>query len=288
MSRVRTLAVAGAFVMTSVPAFAATFASADVNTHANTFLGDVVQGNPGIAVTHNAHASSLPSTALTAQQSVSVVTAGPPVSETGQDKITSTDSATASFASANAGTFRADSAWTAFLPDFRSAAAGVMDNLDAGIGLLPAFDYQFDTTAGDGLFSMTFDVAPVSDTPFSNRGAWDMNLSEDGQSVKFLALDDGGSGTFSAVLEAGHHYDLRLRDNSLLLLRTARARGVNATDTAQFSWNIGPAEGGGGGGGGTGGVPEPSTWALAILGFGLTGAALRRTASHRLAPRALA
>ena len=31
-----------------------------------------------------------------------------------------------------------------------------------------------------------------------------------------------------------------------------------------------------GGGGATGGVPEPATWALMILGFGAAGAALRR------------
>ena len=71
MSRVRTLAVAGAFVMTSVPAFAATFVNANVNTNANTFLGDVFQGNPGISVTHNASASSLPAAPLTAEQSQS-------------------------------------------------------------------------------------------------------------------------------------------------------------------------------------------------------------------------
>jgi hypothetical protein len=32
-----------------------------------------------------------------------------------------------------------------------------------------------------------------------------------------------------------------------------------------------------------GGVPEPSTWALLILGFGLTGAALRRSRQQRVA-----
>jgi hypothetical protein len=275
--------------MTSAPAFAATFGRADVNTNANTFLGDVFQGNPGISVTHNAHASSLPSTLLTAQQSQSFSSVPQSSPFVGQDKITSTDDAQATFASADAGTFHADSSWTAILPDSRGAAFGEMDNFDKGIGLLPAFDYQFDATAGDGLFSMTFAVVPTSDTPFIQRGAWDMNLIEDGtdvlagHSVKFLSLNDGGSGVFSVALQAGHHYELRLRDNAGLVLPNTTFRNINATNTADFAWNINPAEGGGG----TGGVPEPSTWALTVLGFGLTGAALRQTASRRPAPHSL-
>jgi hypothetical protein len=38
----------------------------------------------------------------------------------------------------------------------------------------------------------------------------------------------------------------------------------------------GDIAGGGGGGGGNGGIPEPATWSLMILGFGAAGAMLRR------------
>jgi PEP-CTERM motif len=41
-------------------------------------------------------------------------------------------------------------------------------------------------------------------------------------------------------------------------------------------WAFVEADGGGGGGGGGGAVPEPSSWAMLIAGFGLVGAAARR------------
>jgi hypothetical protein len=278
MRSVPFLAVAGAFVMSTTPAFAASFVSAQVDTNANTFLGDVVLGNPGISVTHSAPASSLPVGTLTALQSQSISTAGPPVSETGQDKVVSTDNAKASFASADVGAFHADSSWSANLPDRRSAGFAEMDNADKGVGILPAFDYVFDAVGADNFFSMDFLVAPAANVAGIQRGAWDMNLLEDGRSVAFRTLDDGGNGTFSSALQTGHRYELRLRDNAGLLLPAGAFRNIEASDSADFSFRISQAAGGGGGDGG-GGVPEPSAWALVILGFGMTGAALRRAAA---------
>jgi opacity protein-like surface antigen len=51
--------------------------------------------------------------------------------------------------------------------------------------------------------------------------------------------------------------------------------GIIVLDDISVTGLSGSLTGGGGGGGGRGGVPEPSAWALMILGFGGVGAALR-------------
>ncbi len=57
--------------------------------------------------------------------------------------------------------------------------------------------------------------------------------------------------------------------------------GVAWNGTATLTYLYSTAEGAPGGGGPGSGAPEPSTWILAIMGFGLAGAALRRRQRQR-------
>ncbi|HEY0437641.1 MAG TPA: PEPxxWA-CTERM sorting domain-containing protein, partial [Phenylobacterium sp.] len=91
-----------------------------------------------------------------------------------------------------------------------------------------------------------------------------------------------GAGEFTQALDAGHRYSVSLISNDGLTFVTDghRTNDFEGASTSQFDWSItGPA---------AGGVPEPATWSLAILGFGLAGAALRRRpgSALRLRPAA--
>lgn len=68
--------------------------------------------------------------------------------------------------------------------------------------------------------------------------------------------------------------DLQGKFGSLLFTGLRNPQGGFVTSTAGI---LPTSSGGGGGGGGGGGVvPEPSTWMLMILGFGLIAQQLRR------------
>ncbi len=110
-------------------------------------------------------------------------------------------------------------------------------------------------------------------------GHWDLTFSEDGGPAVVLPLldalhpgDDIGFESFLSF-HAGHSYRVALRSaegNEFI--------GVSpetAAETARFTWKIAADDPG---------VPEPSTWGLSILGFGLSGAALRRRPTRSRLP----
>ena len=70
------------------------------------------------------------------------------------------------------------------------------------------------------------------------------------------SLDTGGSG-YNSNPGFGTAYSAYVRDHS--------SNGDNSALNYAFRWE-----------GGAGGVPEPATWAMLIVGFGLVGAAARR------------
>ncbi len=151
----------------------------------------------------------------------------------------------------------------------------------------PAWTYAFKAT-GDGAFNLGFDLTGTGQT--GGLGLWDVLVSEDNGPGKLTFLTRtfpqsdfhlANPDAFSLALQAGHRYQISLVTEEGLfdsLLNPARRE---AAETGGFTWSISGGESAGGQGGA--GVPEPTTWALSILGFGLAGASLRRTRIIRTA-----
>ncbi len=130
-------------------------------------------------------------------------------------------------------------------------------------------DWRYDFTAGaDGVFTMDW-LALVSGDTFGFSSWW----LYDGATVVSKDPSHFGSGTITYALNAGQTYSLRLVGNS----------GVNGnalrvgSEGGLFDWRISETDGQPGVG-----IPEPGTWALMLMGFGLVGAGLRarRRAAH--------
>ena len=134
----------------------------------------------------------------------------------------------------------------------------------------PDWSYDFTATA-DGTFTFGFDMHSVATDAFA-LGSFDLVFGFGPTSQEFIRLHDfnptsdnfSASGQVSRQLLAGQTYHVALISNDRLTVRNPVV-GRNSTLFADFNWSIAGQ-----------GVPEPSTWALSILGFGLAGAALRR------------
>jgi hypothetical protein len=131
------------------------------------------------------------------------------------------------------------------------------------------WSYGFQATE-DSVFNLDFDVLGSGDDLFG-LGQWQLEFIGDG--LEFFTLSDGfasgtldnrHTGSFSHLLRNGVNYRVSLIN--LNSLGSFTPNHQSAAMDATFNWSISPVAG----------VPEPSTWALSILGFGLAGAALRR------------
>ena len=139
----------------------------------------------------------------------------------------------------------------------------------------PQWTYSFMAT-GDGRFDLAADLfdAGVEDLFL---GAWRMRFVDNGLSNETtLTSGQVGAGVlevrgrFSHALTAGHNYTVSLvsTDGFGTNGDTTGLTG-HAGESGDFRWSIT-------GGGNDAAVPEPSVWAMAVLGFGLAGASLRR------------
>ena len=131
------------------------------------------------------------------------------------------------------------------------------------------WSYAFQAT-GDSVFNLDFDVLGHGDDLFG-LGQWQLEFVGDG--LEFFTLSDGfasgtldnrHTGSFSHALRDGVNYRVSLIN--LNSLGSFTPNHQSAAMDATFDWSISPVAG----------VPEPATWALSIMGFGLAGAALRR------------
>lgn len=189
------------------------------------------------------------------------------VATSGADSVTSHATETATWASADSGRVQVSDFGHEF--DVSNPSVTQVDTFLAGNEIEPDWTYAF-RAKEDGVFRMDADVTGAGDDLFG-LGRWQLEFVGDG--LTFRELSDNFSGRpgdtehvghFSAALVAGETYRVSLiNENSLSAFSPNHE---HATMDATFDWQVTVA----------GGVPEPRTWTLAILGFGLAGAALRR------------
>jgi len=265
MTRTRLIAAAGGlFALAAAPAFAATATSGQVNANASAALVTSFSGLPGNVNTHGEALHALPD----AISATALATA----SNGANINVSAQQSISASWNDANHGSFAVTSIMseTAFdlIPDQVIQATTIDQSLNR---TLPTWQYAFDATGSDNLFSLDF--ATTVDGNFTGLGTWIVSITRDGQSVAFETITNGfGSGVFTQALDSGHAYVVNVLSNDGLAFVTdgRHTNSFRGNQTSVFDWTItGDTKGGGA-------VPEPSTWALTIAGFGLVGAALRR------------
>ncbi len=136
----------------------------------------------------------------------------------------------------------------------------------------PDWTYAF-TATEDGTFDFGFALRTVATDAFG-LGVWDLIFSAgpgSEEAIRFHGLGSGNfddSGTVSRALLAGHDYRVSLVSRErLTAVGDGAFGGRNSTEFSNFTWAINGA---------SSAAPEPSAWALAILGMGLAGATLRR------------
>jgi PEP-CTERM motif len=201
----------------------------------------------------------------------------------GANSVAAQSAVSAHWASASAGSVTASMGWTVDTPDVGLGAGATLSDSEGAAD----WSYKF-TAEGFDEFNLAFDLQGTGNT--FGLGGWNLLVSDEtGNSFDQITLTGiGATGVAHDNLTLGHTYTVALFNNNaffnppqdVIFLRQAAADTTGGTGSEQdrFDWSIT-----GSGGLNGGGVPEPSTWALAILGFGLTGGALRRRARPALA-----
>jgi hypothetical protein len=162
----------------------------------------------------------------------------------------------ATWASADAGTIDIQWGW-------QSAVSGVSSAVDTN---LTRADWTYNFTAtGNGTFSGNYRVTGQGNNTFGLQpiyGDEDVPFGPYGGDV----FDPTGSGSFSIGLVSGQTYNMRFRNNG----NVSSGNGYTADGSARaiIDWKIAYNN--------VGGVPEPTSWAMLITGFGLVGATARR------------
>jgi hypothetical protein len=192
----------------------------------------------------------------------------------GGDSLTARGAMIANWASADRGTVQvANFGWDIQADD--PAVTDLASMLTDFTGDRPEWTYSF-TATGDGRFDLAADLfgAGVEDQSLAQ---WDVRFVDNGAASETTLTHgfegDGiqeTTGRFRRNLIAGHDYTV-----SLVSLDGFSASGPdisfltgNASENGGMRWSII-------GGGNDDAVPEPSVWAMAVLGFGLAGVSLR-------------
>lgn len=269
------LAVAGGLAMASDPAFAATAISAQINANASAALVTSLAGLPGVTDTHGHALAGLPDGDLGIGLPAAFVSINN--GEGGHNSVEASTGISGSWDSANQGRIGVSSNWDVSVFDPTLGLVVQATTIDQTLShTAPAWQYAFQATGNDDLFSMDFDIQLFGDA--FGRGAWDLNVTQDGQQLGFHTLSNGAaSGNFTQALLSGHDYVFTLTSNDgITLFPDGRHTShFQVDEESLFNWSITGRD--------PAGVPEPSTWALTIVGFGLAGAALRRAPRSRLA-----
>ncbi len=157
-------------------------------------------------------------------------------------------------------------------------------NISPRDAVTPDWSYTF-TATGDGVIDMRYGLdarGGGTDTGFG-LGGWDIGWTGAGGGLHIAApgLAFAGdpnpppdvTGDFSRAVSTGQTYTISVANQARLLAGGTYADDTFALLDASFSWEIRTTPP-------VTGVPEPTSWALMLLGFaGLGGAARRRRAT---------
>lgn len=245
-SRLRLLALSAALGAGSfaVPAGATTAISGSLNLASNATLGS----NPVSTDTANPSWSGTPF-GLNASVSSTVTS--------NRDSLNVSGAASAAWASADSGSVDfTNYGWTFTFPEAASGAADLVTGRGGD-----DWNYTF-TASGDGVITLSYDETLASGNGLG-LGGWAVDFTGSGSGAPVLNVDSPDqNGVFTGALLSGHTYTISLDSNPSLA--SAGAPGTSGRMDGVFQWRIT-----------YGAVPEPSTWAMMLLGVGLLGAAMR-------------
>lgn len=171
------------------------------------------------------------------------------------NSVAASHSVQATWASADAGTIDVQWGW-------QSATSGVTTEINTNVTTAD-WTYNF-TATGNGFFSGNYRVAGQGDT-FGLQpiyGSGDVPFGPYGGDVN----NPTGSGSFSIGLVNGQTYNMLFYNFGNI--SSDGGLTVDGSARATIDWKIAYNN--------VGGVPEPTSWAMLITGFGLVGAAARR------------
>jgi hypothetical protein len=258
MSLVKPLAGAlsalSVLALSGLPAGAATAVSGALNAVANASMNGV----PATDL-ENQSWTGTPTTLSTAVVATAV---------NGQDFITTTGLAEAHWASADSGSVLFNEyGWNFSVSDPNST------NLEADLTQGRGGDdwsYTF-TATQNGTIVLDYNSIFQGGTDKFGLWGWAVDFTGSGSGFPVLsAFDPTQSGVFTGILVAGQTYTIGLNGNPNISVSNGPAN-LSGLMAGNFTWEIT-----------TSGVPEPSTWAMLMLGFsGLGLAGYRQSRSGR-------
>ncbi|WP_293375949.1 PEPxxWA-CTERM sorting domain-containing protein [Phenylobacterium sp.] len=248
-------ASASAAALVAQPAAATTAISGDLNIVANAYT----HSGPTVTSMDSQSWTSLPATLNVAANAV----ANAGIYEDHNERVSAFGTAQATWASANSGAVNfTNYGWNFNVKDDAPLSSGAdVDYNRPGSG--SDWTYAFQATA-NGVFQMTYNVTATGTTEGLFGWAIDFNGVSVGPDLTTsqFAGDPTTSGVVTETLTKGQFYYVALDGNPNI--EGCCSREFSGSMDGAFDWQIT-----------SGGVPEPASWALMIVGFGGLGAVLR-------------